>query len=123
MKKKKRKKLNSIRENKEIMKWVFFVVQTLISAFVGTLIALIFGAEYYLALITFAVLMVFLIIMSIVIIVIQNQISLLTIMQKSIDEERYEEAIQYGIAMSKILFSSNKNNERIQLGKKITQQG
>ncbi|MCI8412610.1 MAG: hypothetical protein HFE47_00725 [Clostridia bacterium] len=119
MKKKKRKKLNSIRENKEIMKWVFFVVQTLISAFVGTLIALIFGAEYYLALITFAVLMVFLIIMSIVIIVIQNQISLLTIMQKSIDEERYEEAIQYGIAMSKILFSSNKNNERIQLGKKI----
>lgn len=119
MKKKKQRKYKTIKENQEIMKWVFFVVQTLISAFVGTLIALIFGAEYYLALITFAVLMVFLIIMSVVIIVIQNQISLLTIMQKSIDDERYEEAIQYGVAMSEILFSSNKNHERIQLGEKI----
>ncbi|MCH5142264.1 MAG: hypothetical protein J1G07_00915 [Clostridiales bacterium] len=119
MKKKPRKKLNLIRENKEILKWVIFVVQTLISAFVGTLIALIFGANYYLALITFGVLMGFLILMSIVIIVIQNQISLLSIMQKSIDDKRYEEAIQYGIAMSKVLFSSNKNHERIQLGEKI----
>lgn len=119
MKNKKRKKLNSIRENKEILKWVIFVVQTLVSAFVGTLIALIFGSNYYLALITFAVLMVFLILMSIVIIVLQNQISLLSIMQKSIDDERYEEAIQYGVAMSKILFTSNKNHERIQLGEKI----
>ena len=119
MKIKKHKKLNSIRENKEILKWVIFVVQTLASAFVGTLIALIFGSNYYLALITFAVLMVFLILMSIVIIVMQNQISLLSIMQKSIDDERYEEAIQYGVAMSKILFSSNKNHERVQLGEKI----
>lgn len=119
MKNQDRRRIDQIKENKEISKWVIFVVQTLVSAFVGTLIALIFGSHYYLALITFAVLMLFLILMSIVIIIIQNQISLLSIMQKSIDDERYEEAIQYGIAMSKILFTSNKNHERIQLGEKI----
>lgn len=111
--------IKSLYENKKVMKWAFFVVETLVSAFVGALIAFVFGSNYSAALISFGILMAFLIILSIVIVVLENKISLLSIMQKSIDDKRYEDAVKYGMSMSEILFSSNKNYERIMLGKKI----
>ena len=119
MKKKKKLELHSIYNNKEFKKWSFFTIETLVSAFVGALIAFVFGSNYIAAIIAFFGLMLFLIIMTIGVLLIENKISLLSIMQQGIDEERYEDVIKYGNAMSVILFESNKNWERVKLGNKI----
>ena len=113
--------LHELHDNKTVMKWVIYVIETIVSAFVGALIAFVFGANYVAVIIAFAVLMAFLIAVSLVIVVLENQVSMLSIMSRSIDDGRYEDAIKFGMAISPILFSTDKNSKRVKVGEKTNE--
>src|SRR5258706_51113 len=62
----------SIQRN--LNKWLWFVAETLVSAFVGDLIAFVFGSHYWASLSAFAILMLFVVLLAVVLIVFENKV-------------------------------------------------
>ena len=112
-------RLQRFQYNEDLNKWIWFVAQTLVSAFVGALIAFVFGSHYRAALIAFAILMLFLLLMAVVLIVFENRVSILSIMSHGLKDGKYEDVIKFGSALRGTLFTSNKNDEIVVLGLKI----
>jgi hypothetical protein len=90
-----------------------------VSAFVGALIAFVFGSNYWAALSAFAILMMFLLLLAAVLLVLENKVSILSIMNQGLKDGKYEDVIKFGSAMRGTLFTSNKNEEIVVLGSKI----
>jgi hypothetical protein len=90
-----------------------------VSAFVGALIAFVFGSHYWAALSAFAILMLFLVLLAAVLIVFENRVSILSIMSQGLKDGKYEDVIKFGSAMRGTLFTSNKNEDIVVLGGKI----
>lgn len=105
--------------NDSLFRWLWFVIETLVSAFVGALIAFVFGDYYEAALIAFGILMIFLITLSVIFIVFENKVSILSIMNQGLKDGKYEDVIKFGSAMRNTLFTSNKNDDIVMLGFKI----
>ncbi|MCT4586807.1 MAG: hypothetical protein N4A71_03235 [Carboxylicivirga sp.] len=111
--------LKSFQYNENFKKWFWFVNETLVGAFVGALIAFIFGSHYWAALTAFGILILFLIILSIFFIFLENKVSVLSIMNQGLKDGKYEDVIKFGSAMRTTLFTSNKNEDIVTLGYKI----
>lgn len=116
---KKHNTIKSFQYNDNFKKWFWFVNETLVSAFVGALIAFVFGSHYWAALAAFGILMVFLIILSIFFILLENKVSVLSIMNQGLKDGKFEDVIKFGSAMRTTLFTANKNDEIVMLGNKI----
>jgi hypothetical protein len=112
-------KLQRFQYNEDLNKWLWFVAETLVSAFVGALIAFVFGSHYWAALSAFGILMLFLLLLAAVLIVFENRVSILSIMNQGLKDGKYEDVIKFGSAMRGTLFTSNKNEEIVVLGGKI----
>lgn len=108
-----------LRYNEDLNKWFWFAVETLVSAVVGTLIAFVFGGNYWAAIYTFAILMLFLILLIGVMALLENRVSILSIMTQGLKDGRYEDVIKFGSSMRGTLFTSNKNDEIVILGARI----
>ncbi|MDE5562784.1 MAG: hypothetical protein K2J01_04485 [Clostridiales bacterium] len=117
--KKFRKKFGYLTNNDIFIKTFWIAVETIVSAFVGALIAFVFGENYIAALIAFISIMAFLIIICAILLILENKVSVLSIMKRGLKERKYEDVIKFGISMSPTLFSSNKNEDRVLLGTKI----
>jgi len=109
----------SFQYNDNFKKWFWFVNETLVSAFVGALIAFVFGNHYLAALAAFGILVVFLIVLSAFFIFLENKISVLSIMNQGLKDGKFEDAIKFGSALKSTLFTSNKNEDIVVLGNKI----
>lgn len=115
----KKSSIISFQSNRHYLKWFWFVVETLVSAFVGALIAFVFGGHIWAAILAFGILMSFLILLCFVLVLFENKVSVLSIMNQGLADGKYEDVIKFGSAMSPTLFTSNKNEDRIILGEKI----
>jgi hypothetical protein len=115
----KRSILQRFQYDDNLNKWLWFVAETLVSAFVGALIAFVFGSHYWAALSGFAILMLFLTLLAGVLIIFENRVSILSIMSQGLKDGKYEDVIKFGSAMRGTLFTSNKNEEIVVLGAKI----
>jgi len=111
--------IEDFRYDEHMLKWFWFVVETLVSAFVGALIAFVFGDNYWAALATFGILVLFLVFLSAFFILIENRVSILSIMNQGLKDGRYEDVIKFGSALRLTLFTSNKNEDIVRLGYKI----
>lgn len=109
----------SFQYNDNFKKWFWFVNETLVSAFVGALIAFVFGSHYWAALAAFGILIVFLIVLSAFFIFLENRISVLSIMNQGLKDGKFEDTIKFGSALKSTLFTSNKNEDIVVLGNKI----
>lgn len=107
------------RYNEDLNKWFWFAVETLVSAVVGTLIAFVFGGNYWAAIYTFAILMAFFILLLAVVAFLENRVSILSIMNQGLKDGKYEDVIKFGSAMRGTLFTSNKNDDIVILGARI----
>jgi hypothetical protein len=107
------------RYNEDLNKWFWFAVETLASAVVGALIAFVFGGNYWAAIYTFAILMLFLILLIAVMALLENRVSILSIMNQGLKDGRYEDVIKFGSSMRGTLFTSNKNDDIVVLGARI----
>lgn len=116
---KKNKFFQSFQYNDNFKKWFWFVNETLVGAFVGALIAFIFGSHYWAALAAFGILIAFLIVLSAFFIFLENRISVLSIMNQGLKDGKFEDAIKFGSALKSTLFTSNKNEDIVVLGHKI----
>lgn len=105
--------------NRHYLRWFWFVIETVVSAFVGALIAFVFGGNLWAALVAFGILMAFLVILCFILILFENKVSVLSIMNQGLSDGKYEDVIKFGSAMSPTLFTSNKNEDRVILGRKI----
>ncbi len=107
------------RYSEDLNKWFWFAVETMVAAVVGTLIAFVFGGNYWAAIYTFAVLMLFLLLLVVAIALLENRVSILSIMKQGLKDGRYEDVIKFGSALRGTLFTSNKNEDIVMLGAKI----
>jgi hypothetical protein len=109
----------SFQYNENFKKWLWFVNETLVGAFVGALIAFVFGSHYWAALTAFGILMLFLVILSVFFVFLESKVSVLSIMNQGLKDGKYEDVIKFGSAMRTTLFTANKNDEIVTLGNKI----
>jgi len=77
-------KLQCFQYNEDLNRWLWFVAETLVAAFVGALIAFVFGSHYWAALSAFAILMLFLLLLAAVLIFFENRVSILSIMNQGL---------------------------------------
>lgn len=115
MKKLKKTKM-AFTHNRDARKWFHFAIETLIMSIVGALIAFFFEGSLSRGFMVFAILVIALLIYWIVLVVNEHRVSIVAIMKLGLADERYEDVILYGYAMSDALFTSNQNKIRVQLG-------
>ena len=119
--KKRRQGNRSIVFNHDLKKWFHFAIETVIMALVGALIAFFFEGSWEIGFVVFGFLLLSLLIYLIVLVVNEHKVSIKAIMKAGLRDERYEDVIIYGYAMSPTLFTSNQNKTRVQLGEFMIQ--
>ncbi len=102
--------------NKEVKKWFYFAIETLITAILGALIGFFFQGSWTVGFIVFGLLLFSLMIYLIILVVSEHKVSITAIMQSGLSNKRYEDVIKYGYAMSRVLFTSHHNDIRVNLG-------
>lgn len=112
----KQQKNKSIKYNYDVKKWFHFAIETLIMSLVGALIAFFFEGSWWIGFAVFGFLVLSLLIYLIVLVVNDHKVSITAIMKSGLRDNRYEDVIIYGHAMSPTLFTSNQNKIRVQLG-------
>lgn len=113
------KKTLSFQYNSHYQKWFWSIVTSLVSAFLGAVLTFAFGDHIKAALIAFSILIFFLILVCFIMMFFENRVSVLSIMNQGLVDGKYEDVIKFGNAMSQTLFTSNKNEDRVNLGKII----
>ncbi len=112
-----KKHISNIKYNEEFKTKSKFVFETSLSVPIGAIAAFLFDNKWTLA---FASLIVFLSLYAgycIYLVSQDSKVSILSIMQKGLKDGRYEDVIKFGSAMSPTLFTSNKNFDRVTLGR------
>lgn len=102
--------------NKDVKKWFYFAIETLITAILGALIGFFFQGSWIVGFIVFGLLLFSLMIYLIIMVVSEHKVSITAIMQSGLSNKSYEEVIKYGYAMSRVLFTSHHNDIRVKLG-------
>lgn len=112
-----KKHVSNIKYNEEFRMRSKFVFETALSVPIGAIAAFLFDNKWTLA---FTSLIIFLILYAgycIYLVSQDSKVSILSIMQKGLKDGRYEDVIKFGSAMSPTLFTSNKNFDRVTLGR------
>lgn len=112
-----KKHISNIKYNEEFKTRSKFIFETALSLPIGAIAAFLFDNKWTLA---FAALIIFLILYAgycIYIVSQDSKVSVLSIMLKGLKDGRYEDVIKFGSAMSPTLFTSNKNFDRVTLGR------
>lgn len=109
--------LRKLKHDPNFKKRVGFLLELIITLPIGTITAFIFERKVIFALITLGVFILLFIVYCIVLVIEENKVSVLSIMSEGLKDGRYEDVIKFGSAMSPTLFTSNKNFDRVKLGK------
>lgn len=110
-------KIRKLRHNENFKKRFRYITETIITLPIGAITAFFFEREVELALWAVLIFLVLFILYCIILVVQENRVSVLSIMSEGLNDGRYEDVIKFGSAMSPTLFTSNKNLDRVKLGR------
>ena len=113
--------IKKLKHNDNFKKRFRYLAETIITLPIGAITAFIFERQFLWALIALALFLILFLRYCVVVVVHDNKISVLSIMSEGLKDGRYEDVIKFGSAMSPTLFSSNKNTDRVQLGRLLFQ--
>lgn len=111
------KKFKKLKYDDNFLKRFRYFFETIITLPIGAIAAFIFEQKIKWALGALLIFLVLFIFYCIVIVLQENKVSVLSIMNEGLKDERYEDVIKFGSAMSPTLFTSNKNLDRVKLGR------
>ncbi len=111
------KKLKKLKYDENFIKRFRYLLETIITLPIGAIAAFIFEQRIKWALGALIIFFIIFIIYCIIIVVQENKVSVLSIMNEGLKDGRYEDVIKFGSAMSPTLFTSNKNLDRVKLGR------
>ncbi len=109
--------LRRLKHDPNFKKRVGFLLELIITLPIGAITAFIFERKVTFALIALGVFVFSFIVYCIVLVIEENKVSVLSIMSEGLKDGRYEDVIKFGSAMSPTLFTSNKNFDRVKLGR------
>lgn len=109
--------LRRLKHDPNFKKRVGFLLELIITLPIGAITAFIFERKVTFALISLGVFVFLFIVYCIVLVIEENKVSVLSIMSEGLRDGRYEDVIKFGSAMSPTLFTSNKNFDRVKLGR------
>ena len=109
--------LRRLNHDPNFKKRVGFLLELIITLPIGAITAFIFERKVTFALISLGVFVFLFIVYCIVLVIEENKVSVLSIMSEGLRDGRYEDVIKFGSAMSPTLFTSNKNFDRVKLGR------
>ena len=113
--------IRRLKYDSHFKKRVGYLLELVITLPIGAITAFIFEKKIVYALIALGVFAILFIVYCAILVIEENKVSVLSIMSEGLKDGRYEDVIKFGSAMSPTLFTSNKNVDRVKLGRLLLQ--